>query len=71
MDVTFRESEPYYGNPLEKTSPDRREGEKLVIRGEISLDQHEKEQRDDAGGERIAGGLKAQKSKLRQNGPRK
>src|SRR4051812_610185 len=37
MDVTFRESEPYYGNPLEKTSPDRREWERSVIRGEIPL----------------------------------
>src|SRR3954465_4198714 len=37
MDVTFRESGPYYKNPLEKTSPDRREGERSVIRGEIPL----------------------------------
>src|SRR5438045_5821425 len=49
MDVTFRESEPYYGDPLEKTSPDRREGERLVIRGEIPL--------AGAGGERAAGGV--------------
>ena len=51
MDVTFRESEPYYRNPLEKTSPARREGERLVIRGEISL--------DGAGGECAAGGFDA------------
>src|SRR4051812_794487 len=49
MDVTFRESEPYYGDPLEKTSPDRREGERLVIRGEIPL--------AGAGRERAAGGV--------------
>src|SRR4051812_17650813 len=52
MDMTFRESEPYYGNPLEKTSPDRREEERLIITGEISLDQQETQQFD-AGGEHV------------------
>src|SRR4051812_5538439 len=47
MDVTFRESDPYYENSFEKTSPDRREGVR-VIRGEIPLAV--------PGGERAAGG---------------
>src|SRR4051812_13400784 len=56
MDVTFRESEPYYGNPLEKTSPDWREGERSVIRGEIPL-AGEGGERAGEGGERAAGGV--------------
>src|SRR3954471_6287541 len=62
MDVTFRESEPYYGNPLEKTSPDRREGERSIIRGEILLA---------AGGERAAGELETQKNKTQFASARK
>src|SRR4051812_47524990 len=41
MDVTFQKFEPYYGNPLEKTPPNRREGERLIITGKISLEQRE------------------------------